>query len=143
MSCSNFVFWIDTTRIFIINKIILWYNNIVLISFVRSFLFYIIHIFSFLSSSNPFQSWQSSFGRTVVLFKASMQLWIIHFERRMTVHVIVKTKDTTNVIDVNGWLRPKELLWREYSCNLIKMQQTLVECLFLPHCCVLRRNNNC
>lgn len=24
------------------------------------------------------------------------------FERRMTVHVIVKTKDTTNVIDVNG-----------------------------------------
>lgn len=42
------------------------------------------------------------------------------FERSMTVHVIVKTKDTTNVIDVNGWLRPKELLWREYSCNLIK-----------------------
>lgn len=39
----------------------------------------------------------------------------------MTVHVIVKTKDTTNVIDVYGWLRPKELLCREYSCNLIKI----------------------
>lgn len=57
------------------NNTVLWYNNIVLISFVRSFLFYIIHIFSFLSSSHPFQSWQSSFGRTVVLFKASLQLW--------------------------------------------------------------------
>lgn len=39
----------------------------------------------------------------------------------MIVYVIVKIKDIVNVIDVNGWLRLKELLCREYFCNLIKM----------------------
>lgn len=39
----------------------------------------------------------------------------------MIVYVIVKIKDIINVIDVNGWLRLKELLWREYFWNLIKM----------------------
>lgn len=29
------------------------------------------------------------------------------FERSMTVHVIVKTKDTKDVIDVSGWLDQK------------------------------------